>query len=300
LPLYLYAGDYIRIELGFDNNSSGTSYVLFDKLELVNPQSPYILEKTVVRTDSATFSGVFSDPAYVVEERSHGITYGGWYQVLAGELKLWGIQDGGSTDPWKFSAGLTVAWFPVGVGDTKYSTATTSVGGYDLNVSMTVNIEGKELVNLGFDTLEAYKVGYQLRTWNAGIGYDETDSWYYWMVPHMEIVKYQDSETTEVLASFAIGAGTISQETDADHDSLEDYWEILYGTDRQDADTDDDGMADGWEVQYGLNPLVKDASGDKDGDGYTNIQEYIAGTSPADPTSKPRRAMSWLPLLLAE
>jgi len=299
LPIYLYAGDYIRIEIGFDNNSSGTSYVLFDKLELVNPQT-YILEKTVVRTDPATFSGVFSDPAYVVEERSHGITYGGWYQVLAGELKLWGIQDGGSTDPWKFSAGLTVAWFPVGVGDTKYSTATTSVGGYDLNVSMTVNIEGKELVNLGFDTLEAYKVGYQLRTWNAGIGYDETDSWYYWMVPHLEIVKYQDSETTEVLASFAIGAGTISQETDADHDSLKDYREILYGTDRQDADTDDDGMADGWEVQYSLNPLVKDASGDKDGDGYPNIQEYRAGTSPADPTSKPRRAMSWLPLLLAE
>ena len=300
LPIYLYAGDYIRLELGFDNNASGTSYVLFDNLELVNPQSPYMLEKTVVRTDPATFSGVFSDPAYVVEERSHGITYGSWYQVLPGELKLWGIQDGESADPWKFSAGLTVAWFPTGIGDARYSTATTFVGGYDLNVSLTVNVEGKEFVNVGFDALEAYKVGYQFRIWNAEIGYDETDSWHYWMAPYLGIIKYQDSETTEVLASFAIGAGTISQETDADRDSLKDYREILGGTNWQNADTDGDGMPDGWEVQYGLNPLLKDALGDKDGDRYTNLQEYKAGTDPTDSASKPRPAMPWLPLLLSD
>jgi hypothetical protein len=233
-----------------------------------------------------------------VEERSHGITYGSWYQVLPGELRLWGIQDGGSTDPWKFSAGLTVAWFPADIGDMRYTEA--SVGGYDLKVSMTANVEGKELVNVGFDALEAYKVGYQLRTWNADIGYDEMDSWYYWMVPYLGIIKYQDSETTEVLASFAIGAGTISKETDADHDSLKDYRELLYGTDRLDADTDDDGMPDGWEVQYGLNPLVKDALEDNDGDRYTNLQEYRAGTDPTDPASKPRLAMPWLLLLLLD
>ena len=63
-------------------------------------------------------------------------------------------------------------------------------------------------------------------------------------------------------------------------------------------DVDGDGMPDSWEITYGLDPLVNDASGDKDMDGYTNIREYKAGTNPADPTSKPSRAMSWLPLLL--
>jgi hypothetical protein len=298
LPIHLYSGDYLRFDLGIDNNASGTSYVLFDKLKLVNPESPYVLERMVVRTDPATFSGVFSGPAYVVEERSHGITDGGWYQVLPGEVRLWGIQDGESADPQKFSAGLTVTWFPVAVGENRHSTATTSISGYPFNVVLSANVEAKERVSVGFDTLEAYKVGYQLRTWNTDIGYDATESWYHWMVPYLGIIKYQDSEATEVLASFAIGAGTISRETDADHDGLKDYREILHGTDWHNDDTDGDGMTDGWEVEQGLNPLFNDASGDKDGDGYTNLREYMAGTDPADPVSKPRTAPPWVPLLL--
>jgi hypothetical protein len=58
-------------------------------------------------------------------------------------------------------------------------------------------------------------------------------------------------------------------------------------------------MPDVWEKQHGLNPLVNDASLDKDGDGYTNLQEYKAGTDPADPNSHPKpKGMPWLALLL--
>lgn len=46
-------------------------------------------------------------------------------------------------------------------------------------------------------------------------------------------------------------------------------------------DTDMDGMPDGWENKYGLNPYDNtDNNKDKDKDGYTNIEEFLNGTSP--------------------
>ena len=65
-------------------------------------------------------------------------------------------------------------------------------------------------------------------------------------------------------------------------------------------DTDNDGMPDTWEHQYGLNPLVNDAAEDNDGDGFSNIAEYLAGTDPTDAESHPVRpkAMPFIPLLL--
>jgi pectate lyase len=47
------------------------------------------------------------------------------------------------------------------------------------------------------------------------------------------------------------------------------------------ADSDHDGMPDAWETQYGFDPSdAGDTSQDKDGDGYTNIEEYLNGTDP--------------------
>lgn len=40
-------------------------------------------------------------------------------------------------------------------------------------------------------------------------------------------------------------------------------------------DTDKDGMPDNWEIANGFNPSVDDSSGDADGDGYTNIEEFL-------------------------
>jgi len=46
-------------------------------------------------------------------------------------------------------------------------------------------------------------------------------------------------------------------------------------------DSDADGMPDFWENQYGLNRNnPADANLDNDGDGATNLEEYLAGTSP--------------------
>jgi pectate lyase len=47
-------------------------------------------------------------------------------------------------------------------------------------------------------------------------------------------------------------------------------------------DTDRDGIPDKWERKHGLDPRnPEDRNGDLDGDGYTNLEEYLNGLCPA-------------------
>jgi hypothetical protein len=52
-------------------------------------------------------------------------------------------------------------------------------------------------------------------------------------------------------------------------------------------DSDEDGLGDEWEALYGFDPFANDPIlSDQDSDGATNLEEFLAGTSPIDPTEK--------------
>lgn len=53
------------------------------------------------------------------------------------------------------------------------------------------------------------------------------------------------------------------------------------------ADNDWDGIADAWEEAYGLNPSNRlDGAMDDDDDGFTNLEEFLADTNPANRSSR--------------
>lgn len=78
---------------------------------------------------------------------------------------------------------------------------------------------------------------------------------------------------------------------DPDHDGYTNLQEYQAGSNPADIlstplDTDADGLPDAWETTY-FSSLAQGASDDPDNDGYTNLQEYQAGTNPNNAASNP-------------
>jgi|GEM_PF-3412552 len=84
-----------------------------------------------------------------------------------------------------------------------------------------------------------------------------------------------DSADRRVLSDVLNGTGRL-----VDHPNQVGGWPVLApGT--PPADSDHDGMPDDWETQHGFDPAnPADGVGDADGDGYTNLEEYLNGTNP--------------------
>lgn len=62
-------------------------------------------------------------------------------------------------------------------------------------------------------------------------------------------------------------------------------------------DTDNDGLPNGWELAYDLDPNNPgDADIDSDGDGMTNLQEYLSGTHPRQPNEPPALQIARQPM----
>jgi hypothetical protein len=76
----------------------------------------------------------------------------------------------------------------------------------------------------------------------------------------------RDPMNARTVAEVRNGTGSLGKLNDA----------FLTGAPTPPMDSDLDGMPDSWETARGLNPSnASDASGDRNGDGYTNIEEYI-------------------------
>lgn len=58
-------------------------------------------------------------------------------------------------------------------------------------------------------------------------------------------------------------------------------------TDDIDTDDDNDGMPDSWEATHSLPTTTHNGNEDEDGDGYSNLSEYISGTDPRQADSHP-------------
>lgn len=73
---------------------------------------------------------------------------------------------------------------------------------------------------------------------------------------------------------------------DSDGDGLNDYIEVMLAhTNPNSNDTDGDLLLDDWEYNSGTDPLIPDADADPDGDGLTNIEEFLNDTDPRDSDS---------------
>jgi hypothetical protein len=83
-------------------------------------------------------------------------------------------------------------------------------------------------------------------------------------------VWWRDALQPETAASFVVDAGAPYPDTDI----------VLP------VDGDHDHMGDAWETDNGLDPARDDSAEDADGDGFTNIEEYLLGTDPTASAGK--------------
>lgn len=102
-----------------------------------------------------------------------------------------------------------------------------------------------------------------------------------------------DGDGLDNLAEFL--AGTNPLVADSDNDGYSDYNDrdtdasLTYG----ELFDDQDGMASYWEAQNGLNPRRYDADEDPDNDGWSNYEEFMAGSDPQAAETYPVPSLSF-------
>ncbi len=88
---------------------------------------------------------------------------------------------------------------------------------------------------------------------------------------------HRDSVDSRIVAEVQRGTGQI-----IDSQSEVGGWPT-YRSASPPADSDQDGMPDEWEAKFALSPGSMDNNADEDGDGYTNLEEFLNATNPTQP-----------------
>ena len=97
-----------------------------------------------------------------------------------------------------------------------------------------------------------------------------------------------DTDKDGLTDDVELALGTNPLVSDTDLDGLNDGVEVNQAlTDPLNIDTDTDGINDGYEVSHASDPLVNDSEQDTDGDGFSNLDEFINGSNANNPNSYP-------------
>ena len=178
---------------------------------------------------------------YVVERRERGEwRETQWLERKAGRINLWGgiAYIDGATYTMQFSTGLLQGWYPMNVGESKFTAATLTIGelpGYVARASMKVDVVDKKQVVLASGAVTAYKLRYRMRIW--GNGADKSATYSQWSVPYLGYVQYTDQDSIAVLSSCSINGKKLTQGTERADNGFKDHEKLrTCGIDRQDTD----------------------------------------------------------------
>ena len=99
---------------------------------------------------------------------------------------------------------------------------------------------------------------------------------------------YQDGDESDVDCGGSCNICSLGQSCSSDNDCETDVCSNSICSEDLTTDTDYDGMPDYWEEEYNFDINdPTDADEDTDNDGFTNLEEFKAGTDPLDENSKP-------------
>ncbi len=103
------------------------------------------------------------------------------------------------------------------------------------------------------------------------------------------LIEYAGPRTVN-LEGFALAhnAGTDDWCMVTDDSNANSEGVVLYRQFRPVADADVDGLTDEWELRYFGTTVAANGTADTDGDGHTDLQEFLAGTDPTNAASQLR------------